>query len=208
MSCRGVCAVFYICAAMQNFKKNIDVIVLILSLGMLRLFMGIPNFEPIGAMALFGGAVISSRRLALIIPLLALLFGDLLLAAWSPAYADYLKRGEFVWVYGSFIAVALIGRAILRSDRSGLNILKGAVLSSLLFFVVTNFGTWSSGLLYSRDLSGLIQCYVAGLAFYKQDLFGSFFLNSLMSTILFSALAFGLHAFFARSFKVSRQPVR
>ncbi|MCB9246430.1 MAG: hypothetical protein H6606_08370 [Flavobacteriales bacterium] len=192
---------------MEKFKKNVDVVLLIAGLATLRLFMSIPNFEPIGAMALFGGSVIASRRLSFMIPLLALLAGDLILAAWSQAYLDYLLRGEFLWVYGSFLAVVLIGRNLIGSERSALRIFRGALLSSVLFFLVTNFGTWASGTLYSTDLTGLAACYLAGLAFYKNEFFGSFFLNSVMSTLLFSFIAFGLYAVFSRSLSLRRQTI-
>jgi len=47
------------------------------------------------------------------------------------------------------------------------------IISSLLFFIVTNFGVWISGTMYSLDLQGLIACYVIGFITYSTFLFGA-----------------------------------
>src|SRR5215472_16646083 len=62
------------------------------------------NFTPVGAMALFSGAIINDRRLALAFPVLALLAGDL--------FVGFYKLGLMVLVYSSFLLSVLIGRAL------------------------------------------------------------------------------------------------
>ena len=63
--------------------------------------------------------------------------------------------------------------------------------SSLLFFIVTNFGVWISGTMYTLDLNGLIACYVMALPFYKGTLLG--FVT--YSTFLFGVLEFSKSKF-------------
>jgi len=50
----------------------------------------------------------------------------------------------------------------------------------LIFFVVTNFGVWISGSMYSLDLSGFITCYALALPFYKGTLLGFLFYSSFL----------------------------
>jgi hypothetical protein len=62
------------------------------------------------------------------------------------------------------------------------------IVSSLIFFIVTNFGFWTTGLFYTKDIVGLMQCYVAGLPFYPANLIGD---------LLYTTLMFGSYYFIA-----------
>ncbi|MCV6605330.1 MAG: hypothetical protein OIF34_08485, partial [Porticoccaceae bacterium] len=64
-------------------SKTAFVVLLIVLAALSRLLPHPPNFSPLIAMALFGGAVIADRKLALIMPLLALLLSDLILGLHS-----------------------------------------------------------------------------------------------------------------------------
>jgi len=129
-----------------------------------RLLPHPPNFAPIAAMALFGGAYLSPRY-AILVPLLALFLGDLFIGFYSPVV--------MVSVYGSFALVGLIGMW-LRKRKSPGNVVAAALGSSLLFFLITNFAVWAAGA-YARDPSGLVQSYVMGLPFLKNTLLGDLF---------------------------------
>lgn len=184
-------------------KKYADIFVFILVLAVARLLMTIPNFEPIGAMALFGGAMIGSRRLSMVIPLLALFAGDLIYGLFMSSYMDYMFSFSFLMVYVSFIAIIFIGRKWIGRKSGALRVLSGAVGASVLFFLLTNFGSWIYDPMYAKNFAGLIQSYAAGLAFYKRDFFGNFFLNTLMANVLCSALIFGAYRLYAFNFKRS-----
>tara|TARA_B100000242_G_C42713312_1_gene333377 strand:- start:240 stop:497 length:258 start_codon:yes stop_codon:yes gene_type:complete len=54
----------------------------------------------------------------------------------------------------------------------------GACLGALLFFIITNFGVWLSGL-YGYNIEGIIKCYVLAIPFFGY---------TLISTLLFSLL--------------------
>jgi hypothetical protein len=45
-----------------------------------------------------------------------------------------------------------------------------AVIGPTSFFVVSNYGVWAAGGMYPRTWSGLVQCYVAAIPFYRNDL--------------------------------------
>jgi len=87
------------------------------------------------------------------------------------------------WVYGSVFIIFVIGRLIKKNNI--LNLLTCSVISSILFFIITNFGVWISGG-YSYSLEGLIICYTMAIPFFK---------NTLTSTVLFTAMFYSLHYF-------------
>ncbi len=147
----------------------------------------IPNFAPIGAMALFGGAYLSNKRLAIILPLIAMFISDLFLEL----------HDTMLYVYISFALITLIGVAIRNSVSTG-TVVIASLLSSVLFFLLTNFGVWLQGTLYPRSLGGLIECYAAAIPFYRHNLFGSFALNTVMGDLFFNGILFG-------SFYLARQ---
>lgn len=129
-----------------------------------RLLPHPPNFAPIAAMALFGGAYLN-KRYALLLPLVALFLGDIFIGFYSPAV--------MFSVYGSFLLVGILG-IWLKKRKNVQNVFLAVLGSSLLFFLVTNFAVWATGL-YAQNPSGLLQSYVAGLPFLKNTLAGDLF---------------------------------
>ncbi len=121
------------------------------------------NFAPIAALALFGGAYFD-RRFAFALPFAVLIVSD--------AFLGFYEGIE--WVYGSFFLISLIGWS-LRGRKSVAAIAGATLLGSVLFFVVTNFGVWLGGGLYTPDLAGLLNCYVAAIPFFRNSLAGDAF---------------------------------
>ena len=152
----------------------------------LRLVPHPPNFTPIGAMALFGGAYFGRRTLAFAAPLGAMLLSDAVLGFHS----------GMPYVYASVALIVLIGWAVA-SRKTPLGIAAAAVASSVLFFAVTNFGTWATGELYPRTLAGLEACYVAAIPFFQ---------NTLAGDLFFSALLFGGFALLELKLPALRSP--
>jgi len=128
-----------------------------------------PNVAPITALALFGGAHFSSKRLAFMVPLAALLLSDAVLGFYDQMWV----------VYGSFCMIACIGFQ-LRTKRTVFAIAAATLCSSILFFVVTNFGVWLFGSVYPRTAQGLATCYVAALPFFRNTLLGDCFYTGLL----------------------------
>jgi hypothetical protein len=143
------------------------------------------NFAPVGAIGLFAGARWRSP-LAVLVPLTVMVVSDLLL--WPFLSAKGLPA--FGWmrlvIYPSFMAYAFIGR-LIRHKSSPLWISGAALLGAVQFYLITNFACWAGGdgLTYTKNLAGLIQCYVAALPFFGGTVGGD---------LGFSFLFFGLHA--------------
>lgn len=136
------------------------------------------NFSPVGAMAIFAGAHFSRKWTAFIIPLAALLLSDIFLGFYP---------GMF-FVYLSFCVNVLIGIAI-RNRKNVAYIGGAALLGSIQFFILTNFGTWLAGFLYPVTAAGLVQCFTAAIPFFAHTVLGDAF---------YTALLFGSFAFAER----------
>lgn len=148
----------------------------------MRLLPHPPNFTPVAAIALFGGAYFASRHLAFIIPLTAMLLSDLILGFTGPL--------QTLLIYGSFALIVCLG-LWLRNHRSPLAITAAAVTGSVAFFIITNFGVWAQGLLYPMTLDGLLTSYIMAIPFYANTLAGDLF----YSLCLFGGFALAQHYF-------------
>ncbi len=173
----------------MNRKSLLTVGLLIILAVATRLLPHPHNFAPIGGVALFGAAWFRHRLSGFAIPLVAMWLSDLYInnvtyAAYNSSFV-WLSDG-FYWMYGSFALISLLGLLLFREVTPS-RILGGAVSSSLLFFLITNFGVWLGSTLYPQTLSGLITCYAAGVPFYWNTLAG----DLVYSAALFGA-AFGL----------------
>ncbi|HPI37752.1 MAG TPA: hypothetical protein PK397_07395 [Ignavibacteriaceae bacterium] len=147
---------------------------LILAAVFSRLIPHPPNFAPIAAIALFGGAYFDNKKLAFIVPFIALLISDLVIGFYDGMWAIYL----------SFALVVGIGFMLRNRVNTG-RVAIAAVSSSVLFFVVTNFAVWVSGFLYPMNFSGLVTCYTAAIPFFH---------NTLIGDLVYSGALFGLYA--------------
>ncbi|HEY7424486.1 MAG TPA: DUF6580 family putative transport protein [Gemmataceae bacterium] len=126
-----------------------------------RLLPHPPNFAPIGALALFGGACFSDRRAAFGVPLAALFLSDLVLGLHPLIPA----------VYGSFALIVVLG-FWLRTRRKVVPIACASLAGSILFFALTNFAVWAAGSFYPKSWEGLVACYIAAIPFFYNTLLG------------------------------------
>lgn len=151
--------------------KKQDIIVLssiILVLIAMRSIFNIPNFNPIGAIALMGGILFHKKTTAFLVTIGALFLGDVILGLSSPIYMDYMFSTTFLFVYVAFLLMILLGTA-LKNRASLMTISLGSVVSAILFFLITNAGSWLA-LNYDRSLSGLMSAYNAGIPFFRATL--------------------------------------
>ena len=154
-----------------NSARLLALLSAILAAAAMRLVPHPPNFTPVGAMALFSGAYFGRRGLAFVAPLGALLVSDLALGFYH----------GMATVYSSVVLIVLIGWA-LSKHRSFWRVGAAALASSMLFYIVTNFGMWLSSGIYPHTLAGLEACYVAAIPFFQ---------NTVAGDLVYSALLFG-----------------
>jgi hypothetical protein len=120
-------------------------------------------------MALFGGAYLGRRWLAFVAPLAALLLSDLVLGFYAGMWVQYLAVALVV-----LIAWGTLNRISL------LRVVGAALASSVVFFLVTNLGTWALSGMYPLTLNGLAACYVAALPFFQNTVVGDLFYSGLL----------------------------
>lgn len=135
----------------------------------LRLLPHPANFVPIGALALFSGVYLSAR-LALFVPISAMLISDFFL-------------GFYEWqvglsVYACFLFSIFLG-LIIKKHKKWYTIMGGSLVGSLVFFLVTNFAVFIFTPWYHKSLAGFLRCYFLALPFFKNTLLGDLFYTGL-----------------------------
>ena len=131
--------------------------------------MHLPNFVPIAAIGLFGGAVIKEKRsLAFLIPLLGQFLGDLYFQFFT-AIPGFYDLAGMLFNYGAIISATALGVSMKQpKTTSTISYLFGA---STLFFLVSNFGYFVHGW-NGYSISGLVKTYVDAVPFFKFTLLG------------------------------------
>lgn len=83
------------------------------------------------------------------------------------------------WTWGS---VLLIGFISVYFNNNFLSRISGALLGALIFFIITNFGVWVSGM-YGYSFTGLVECYILALPFFSYNLISTLIFSSLIETV-------------------------
>ena len=148
-----------------------------------------PNFTALGAMALFGGAMFSDNWKRFLIPMLALFLSDLVLnnvflSQWYNGFVIITPGATYL--YGAMLITIALGQFMITKLKA-LNIAAAALISSVIFFLITNFGVWAGGTMYPQTAEGLFAAYAAGLPF---------LLNTVAGNLIFSGVLFGGYAFY------------
>lgn len=135
----------------------------------LRLLPHPPNFAPIAAIALFGGVYLP-RRIALILPLAAMLISDI--------FIGFYNIGLMAFVYGSFLICAVLG-LWLKKHKKWQTVLGSSILGAVIFYLSTNFAVWAFASWYDKTFYGLLQSYLMALPFFRNTLLGDLFYTAL-----------------------------
>ncbi|HRO43720.1 MAG TPA: hypothetical protein PL009_12860 [Flavipsychrobacter sp.] len=138
------------------------------------------NLAPVAAIGLFGGAVLRNKSLAFLMPLLALFIADLYIELFPSSATMRGFYGIEQWfVYASMFAVTLLGTKMNQPNAT--KVLGYSISGSAIFFIVSNFGAFVSGM-YGHSFEGLTTTYVMAIPFLK---------NTLMSDLIGNTVLFG-----------------
>jgi len=146
-----------------------------------RILWHVPNFTPVIALALFGGTYLQKRQ-AIILPISLMLLSDMIIGFHNIMF----------FTYSSMLLIALLG-IWLKSRKTMPNILGASILSAVVFFIITNFGSWL--VMYPHTVAGLQQCYIAAIPFFRYQLF---------SALAYGGVFFGLYEVTAHFIKDTR----
>ncbi|MBI5654714.1 hypothetical protein HZC53_03625 [Candidatus Uhrbacteria bacterium] len=136
------------------------------------------NFTPLIALTLVAGRYLG-RKHAIWIAMAAMLVGDF----WLGFYDEKLM----LVVYSSLAVVGLASK-LLDGKIQAWKTLAVSTGCSFFFFLATNWAVWQFSVWYPKTLSGLLECFTAGLPFFRNALFGDLFYTA----FFFSAIEFGL----------------
>lgn len=154
-------------------KKIITICILITIAALSRLLPHLPNFSPIAAIALFGGAFFSNRLMAFLVPFAALIISDMFL--------DRYPMAEMLPVYGSFALVVMLGFN-LQNNKSIPRIAGLSLLSSVMFYLITNlvflYPEGSVNMMYPHTFAGMMESYTMAIPFFQNTLMGDLFFTS------------------------------
>ena len=139
----------------------------ILALG--RIIPHPPNFTPILATAIYTPYMINDKWIAVLIPLSAMFIADIIIG-----FHPYM-----LWVYGAIGLSTLISSWSMRFNKKYIQLGVMAILSSILFFIITNFAVWAIWDYYPKTIDGLIICYIKAIPFFQ---------NTLLGTIIYTAI--------------------
>ncbi len=155
----------------ENWKLNIIQVIpaigIILFAVVLRLLPHPANFAPIAALALFGGVYLD-KKVAFMLPVVAMLISDFILGFHASMAA----------VYGSFLMTVGIGIWI-KTHKSLRNVILASLSSSIIFFVLTNFNFWYADALYPKTMPGLLMSYINAVPFFRNTILGDLFYTGL-----------------------------
>jgi hypothetical protein len=154
---------------MQTSMMKKFIVISFLSIIVSRLIPHPPNFTSTIAIAFYLPALFGVKYI--IVATTAFLVCDLIIGL-HPLIL-------FTWL--GLILVGLISQTFTKYYFR----LPGVMIGCLIFFFVSNFGVWLFSDMYSKDVPGLIQCYIMGLPFLQNSLIGSLLFSIIIETIVF-----------------------
>ena len=149
----------------MNYLKGIIFFTLLLVLS--RVVPHPPNFTPILAGIIFLPFIKKDFKFSMTVPIVVMLISDFIIGMHSLMFWTYLPI-----LILSFLAFYFYQDSFRR-------VINLAIFSPIIFFILSNFGVWVNSAKYSRDFSGLVECYIYAIPFYA---------SSAISCILFSII--------------------
>tara|TARA_Y100000590_G_scaffold433517_1_gene550665 strand:- start:4736 stop:5248 length:513 start_codon:yes stop_codon:yes gene_type:complete len=148
----------------KNLKNYFLPISLILILSFSRLIPHPWNFTPILAAGIFSGFYFKNFILSFFIVVFSMFLGDLYIGFHDTMFFTYIS-----------LAFSVALGLLIKNFRFN-EILFSGLISSSVFFIITNFGAWLTLDMYEKNFNGLLQSYILAIPFFH---------NTLISTLLY-----------------------
>ena len=159
-------------------KKNALIFIgIFTSLAVSRFIPHPPNFTSLIALSFYVPVLLGLRYLPAL--LISFAITDLIIGYHTGTH----------WTWGSIFLIGLISPFFAKNTTWRFS---GAILGACIFFVITNFGVWASGM-YGYTFEGIILCYTLAIPF---------FAYTLISTILFSTIIEIIYSFIKNKFRI------
>lgn len=161
---------------MNFFKFSIGIFLL---LGVSRLVPHPPNFTNLIALSFYIPVLFGRKFIPII--LFSYLITDFIIGMHNLTF--------FTW--GSVVVIGIFSGFFKNALK---NRFFGVFLSSIIFFIISNFGVWLLGG-YEYNLSGLVLCYFMAIPF---------FTNTLISTIIYSVIIEVVYFYFQKNVQFNK----
>jgi hypothetical protein len=152
------------------FNKNLNLVPIIFVILLSRFIPHPPNFTPIISIAVLSPLFFNKNITSLSVIILGMFVTDIFLGIYP----------SMIFTYLTIILIFYFSKILFKLD-SFKNIILCSFLSSVIFFILTNFSVWFLSGLYSLNFEGLIACYLLAIPFFH---------NTLISTMLFSSITY------------------
>ena len=144
-------------------QKYLKISLLILFLALSRFLPHPPNFTSLLALSFYVPVLLGLRYLPALI--VSFVITDLIIGYHTGTH----------WTWGSVLIIGLVSQYFSKNVNTRI---LGSLSGACIFFIITNFGVWVSGM-YSYTIQGLVDCYFLAIPF---------FAYSLISTIMFAVI--------------------
>jgi len=123
-----------------------------------------PNFTSLLALAFYVPVFFGIRFL----PVLILCF------AITDLFIGMHSLSIFTW--GSLIVIGMLTKYFYSGIFSRI---LGSLLGAMIFFIITNYGVWTTSGMYNHTLEGLLLCYTLAIPFFAYSLISTFIFSSI-----------------------------
>jgi len=133
-----------------------------------RIIPQLPNINPLTALAILSGYVFE-KKWAVIITLFTLTIADIFLGLLTvyPIFGDWS-----LFTYSGFIAIAYFSTRLSFTQKKS-TLWEYVLLSTLGYWLWTDFGTWIMTDMYTHDARGFLECYIMALPYLRNALIGN-----------------------------------
>lgn len=126
-----------------------------------------PNFTSLLALSFYIPAILGIR----FIPILMLCF------VITDYFIGFHSLTFFTW--GSVLIIGLVSKYFTKNFTKRII---GSLSGAFIFFFITNFGVWLSGM-YPNNIEGLIACYTLAIPFFGYSLISTFTYSILIEVL-------------------------
>lgn len=160
---------------MRKETKQIIIIgLIVVLLALSRLVKHPYNFTPVAAMALFAGCYLR-KQWGILLPMLGMLLSDYFIGFydWKLMAVVYVGIGVSFYI-GWF----------LQNRVRWYSVAPSVLTASVFFFITSNLAVWLFYAWYPHTLSGLRECFILALPFFR---------NTLVGDLVYSGAIFGAY---------------
>ena len=162
---------------MRSLKVFIGILILLL---FSRLIPHPPNFTSLIALSFYIPVFFGLRYMPLVL--------------FSFAITDILI-GFHNTLFFNWCSVVLIGLSSIYFTKNSLTRIFGSITGVMIFYIVTNFGVWTTGL-YSYNVEGLVSSYILAIPFLG---------NNLISTLVYSLIIETIYKFYQNKSEIFKK---